>query len=174
MIKAFILFFSIFFAFFSSAEESVFDILPEEQSDDFIVSEPDEEITDPAILKQDIFSNTLSDSENSGNNEVTEKDYYNTAIIKILDKNIANFTLIPIKINTNTIFNNITIRPRLCFQTSNDGQIESKLLVEVRNNNANSNNKIFSSWIFANNPAISMFEHPQYNINLVKCENIKN
>ena len=92
-----------------------------------------------------------------------------TATIQALNKITAKTSLLNIKIGDKVDFGQISIIAHKCWKAPLDQKPESKLLLEVIENNEDLEKRIFYGWIFASSPSISGLEHPIYDLTALDC-----
>ena len=91
--------------------------------------------------------------------------------VKILDKVSSKSILLKIKIGIEKKFKNISIKGLKCKNSEFDDNPEITAYVQVRDL-TNSNNDevfVFNGWTFSSSPALNPFDHPVYDIWLMKC-----
>ena len=107
------------------------------------------------------------------NNLVSDELTYEGKFIelKILDKVSSKNYKVQIKIGEEKIFKNISIKPFKCKNSEFDDNPEITAYMQVQDITLNSNDKVFvfNGWTFSSSPSISLFDHPVYDIWLIKC-----
>ena len=91
--------------------------------------------------------------------------------IKILDKvNSKNSTLV-LKIGEEQKFKNLSIKALKCKNSEFDDNPEITAYIQVRDLNNKNNDEVFvfNGWMFSSSPSIKPFDHPVYDVWLVKC-----
>ena len=91
--------------------------------------------------------------------------------IKILDKvNSKNSTLV-LKIGEEQKFKNLSIKALKCKNSEFDDNPEITAYMQVQDITLKSNDKVFvfNGWTFSSSPSVSLFDHPVYDIWLIKC-----
>ncbi len=93
--------------------------------------------------------------------------------MKVLDKVSSKNYKIEIKIGDEKIFKNISIKPLKCKNSEfdDDPEIIAYLQVKDLKNDNNDEVFIFNGWTFSSSPSINTFDHPVYDIWLIKCFN---
>lgn len=125
------------------------------------VSETDNQITDQKLTLDKVDSSRFS----------------NVAIVQGLNKITAKSSPIEIRIGDTVKFGQLSITALKCWQAPLEQKPESKILLEIYDNNSASENKeqkktrIFYGWMFASSPSISTLEHPIYDITAIGCKN---
>jgi len=100
--------------------------------------------------------------------------FLNTATIQVLNKITAKAEKISLQAKKPLIINNIEIILHKCWQAPSYQRPETKILLEVLQNDNNQNKKtIFYGWLFASSPSLSSLEHPIYDIVALNCSKSK-
>ena len=91
--------------------------------------------------------------------------------IKILDKVSSKTNLLKIKIGEEKKFKNLLIKSLKCKNSEFDDSPEITAYIQVKDITNKNNNEvfIFNGWTFSSSPAINPFDHPVYDIWLIKC-----
>ena len=91
--------------------------------------------------------------------------------IKILDKVSSKTNLLKLKIGVEKKFQNLLINSLKCKNSEFDDNPEITAYIQVKDLTNKSNNEvfIFNGWTFSSSPAINPFDHPVYDIWLIKC-----
>ena len=91
--------------------------------------------------------------------------------IKILDKVSSKTSQLSINIDQETKFENLIIKILKCKNSEFDDNPEVTAYMQVQDITLNSNDKVFvfNGWTFSSSPSISLFDHPVYDIWLIKC-----
>tara|TARA_B100000965_G_C19334704_1_gene644633 strand:+ start:323 stop:724 length:402 start_codon:yes stop_codon:yes gene_type:complete len=91
--------------------------------------------------------------------------------IKILDKISSKNTLIKLKNREDTIYKDLLIKSMKCKNSEFDDNPEISAYIQVSDlTNKNKNDVfVFNGWMFSSSPSIVPFDHPVYDIWLVKC-----
>ena len=79
--------------------------------------------------------------------------------IKILDKVSSKTSQLSLNIEQETKFENLIIRILKCKNSEFDDNPEVTAYMQV----------VFNGWTFLSSPSISLFDHPVYDIWLIKC-----
>ena len=137
-------------AFSSYAEESIFDI----------AEDPDSEI-----------DSAFSAVENSAPEKVaTTSGFYDSAKIIALNKITANSEEIILKIGKTSYFHNAEIKLNKCWKSPDQYMPNNQILLDVVENKADEDAKsIFHGWLISSQPALATLEHPVYEIMAVEC-----
>ena len=91
--------------------------------------------------------------------------------IKILDKVSSKNSLLKLKIGEEKIFKNLLIKSLKCKNSEFDDNPEITAYIQVKDltNRDNDEVFVFNSWTFSSSPTINPFDHPVYDIWLIKC-----
>jgi len=91
--------------------------------------------------------------------------------IKILDKVSSKNSLLKLKIGEEKIFKNLLIKSLKCKNSEFDDNPEITAYIQVKDltNKDNDEVFVFNSWTFSSSPTINPFDHPVYDIWLMKC-----
>ena len=91
--------------------------------------------------------------------------------IKILDKVSSKTNLLKLIIGEEKKFQNLLIKSLKCKNSEFDDNPEITAYIQVKDLVNKDNNEvfIFNGWTFSSSPAINPFDHPVYDIWLIKC-----
>jgi len=91
--------------------------------------------------------------------------------IKILDKVSSKSNLLKLKIGEEKKYKNLLIKSLKCKNSEFDDNPEITAYIQVKDltNKDNDEVFIFNGWTFSSSPTIRPFDHPVYNIWLIKC-----
>ncbi len=91
--------------------------------------------------------------------------------IKILDKISSKNTLLKLKNGDLVSFKDLSIKSLKCKNSEFDDNPEITAYIQVIDLNNSSNDEVFvfNGWMFSSSPSITPFDHPVYDIWLVKC-----
>ena len=91
--------------------------------------------------------------------------------IKILDKVSSKNSQLILKIGEEKKFENLMIKTLKCKNSEFDDNPEITAYLQVRDVTYKENDKVFvfNGWTFSSSPSLRPFEHPVYDIWLVKC-----
>ena len=94
-----------------------------------------------------------------------------TTDIKILDKISSKNELIKLTNNEEYIYKDLSIKSIKCSESEFDDNPEIKAYIQVRDLTKKDRNNVyvFNNWMFSSSPSIEPFDHPVYDIWLVKC-----
>ena len=101
-----------------------------------------------------------------------EKIYFgNNVDIKILDKLSSKNKLVQINIGEEYIFKNLALKVLKCKNSKFDDTPEITSYLQVRDLNNKNNNEVFvfNGWTFSSSPSIQAFDHPVYDLWILKC-----
>jgi hypothetical protein len=120
------------------------------------------------ILIYFIFSNLYNLVSATENVENLEGNFIE---IKILDKVSSKNNLLRLKIGEETRYKNLLIKSLKCKNSEFDDNPEITAYIQVKDltNNDNDEVFIFNGWTFLSSPTINTFDHPVYDIWLIKC-----
>ena len=91
--------------------------------------------------------------------------------IKILDKISSKNTLLKLKNGEETKYKDLLIKSMKCKNSEFDDNPEITAYIQVSDlTNKNKDDVfVFNGWMFSSSPSIAPFDHPVYDIWLVKC-----
>ena len=91
--------------------------------------------------------------------------------IKILDKISSKNTLLKLKNGDLVSFKDLSIKSLKCKNSEFDDNPEITAYIQVTDLNNSNNDEVFvfNGWMFSSSPSITPFDHPVYDIWLVKC-----
>ena len=91
--------------------------------------------------------------------------------VKILDKVSSKTNLLKLRIGEEKKFQNLLIKSLKCKNSEFDDNPEITAYIQVQDITNKDNNEvfIFNGWTFSSSPAINPFDHPVYDIWLIKC-----
>ena len=91
--------------------------------------------------------------------------------IKILDKVSSKSNLLKLRIGKEKKYKNLLIKSLRCKNSEFDDNPEITAYIQVQDltNIGNDEVFIFNGWTFLSSPTINPFDHPVYNIWLIKC-----
>ena len=101
-----------------------------------------------------------------------EKIYFgNNVDIKILDKLSSKNKLIKLEVGKNFQFKNLNLKVLKCKNSKfdDDPEITSYLQVKDLNNTDNNEVFVFNGWTFSSSPSIQVFDHPVYDLWILRC-----
>ena len=91
--------------------------------------------------------------------------------IKILDKVSSKNSKLEIQIGKETKFKNLLIKVLKCKNSEFDDSPEVTAYLQVKDVSDQSNDEVFvfNGWTFSSSPSVRPFDHPVYDIWLIKC-----
>ena len=103
----------------------------------------------------------------------SEKNETKFVEIKILDKVSSINSKLIIEIGNEVKFENLLIKTLKCKNSKFDDNPEITAYLQVRDLNKKNKDKvfIFNGWTFASSPSIKPFDHPVYDIWIIRCFN---
>ena len=98
----------------------------------------------------------------------TEGDFID---LKILDKISSKNTLVKLKNGELTTFKDLSIKSLKCKNSGFDDKPEITAYIQVKDLTDKNNNEVFvfNGWMFSSSPSITPFDHPVYDVWLIKC-----
>ena len=93
--------------------------------------------------------------------------------LKILDKVSSKDQILKIKIGEIVIHKNLSIKATKCKNSEFDDDPEIITYIQVKDINERSKDKvfIFNGWMFSSSPSLNPFDHPVYDLWVIKCYN---
>ena len=91
--------------------------------------------------------------------------------LKILDKISSKNTLIKLRNGELITFKDLSIKSLKCKNSEFDDDPEITAYIQVKDLTDENNNEVFvfNGWMFSSSPSITPFDHPVYDVWLVKC-----
>ena len=91
--------------------------------------------------------------------------------IKILDKISSKNTLLKLKNEKLIKFKDLEIKSLKCKNSEFDDNPEITAYIQVRDLTYKNNDEVFvfNGWMFSSSPSITPFDHPVYDVWLVRC-----
>ena len=91
--------------------------------------------------------------------------------IKILDKISSKNVLIQLKNGDLITFKDLSIKSLKCKNSEFDDNPEITAYIQVKDLTDENNNEVFvfNGWMFSSSPSITPFDHPVYDVWLIKC-----
>ena len=113
------------------------------------------------LLSKIFFSNLKSDNNLEGN--FTD--------IKILDKISSKNKLLKLTNGKETQYKDLLIKSMKCKNSEFDDNPEITAYIQVKDLTDKNNNEVFvfNGWMFSSSPSITPFDHPVYDVWLIKC-----
>ena len=91
--------------------------------------------------------------------------------LKILDKISSKNTLVKLKNGELFTFKDLSIKSLKCKNSEFDDNPEITAYIQVKDLTDENNNEVFvfNGWMFSSSPSITPFDHPVYDVWLIKC-----
>ena len=91
--------------------------------------------------------------------------------LQILDKISSKNTLIELKNGELITFKDLSIKSLKCKNSEFDDNPEIIAYMQVKDLTDENNNEVFvfNGWMFSSSPSITPFDHPVYDVWLIKC-----
>ena len=91
--------------------------------------------------------------------------------LKILDKISSKNTLIKLRNGELNTFKDLSIKSLKCKNSEFDDDPEITAYIQVKDLTDDNNNEVFvfNGWMFSSSPSITPFDHPVYDVWLIKC-----
>ena len=91
--------------------------------------------------------------------------------IKILDKISSKNTLLKLKNGQLLKFKDLSIQSLKCKNSEFDDNPEITTYLQVKDNKNSNNDEVFvfNGWTFSSSPSIQVFDHPVYDLWILKC-----
>jgi hypothetical protein len=91
--------------------------------------------------------------------------------LKILDKISSKNTLVKLKNGELITFKDLSLKSLKCKNSEFDDNPEITAYIQVKDLTDENNNEVFvfNGWMFSSSPSITPFDHPVYDVWLVKC-----
>ena len=91
--------------------------------------------------------------------------------LKILDKISSKNTLLKLKNGELISFKDLSIKSLKCKNSEFDDNPEITAYIQVKDLTDENNNEVFvfNGWMFSSSPSITPFDHPVYDVWLIKC-----
>ena len=91
--------------------------------------------------------------------------------LKILDKISSKNTLVKLKNGELVTFKDLSIKSLKCKNSEFDDNPEITAYIQVKDLTDKNNNEVFvfNGWMFSSSPSITPFDHPVYDVWLIKC-----
>ena len=91
--------------------------------------------------------------------------------IKILDKLSSKNKSLQLKVGEDYVFKNLILKVLKCKNSKFDDNPEITSYLQVKDINNQNNNEVFvfNGWTFSSSPSIQVFDHPVYDLWILKC-----
>ena len=104
--------------------------------------------------------------------QADELDYFGKKIdIRILDKLSSKSKLLKLDIGKSLTYKNLEIKVLKCKNSKFDDNPEITTYLQVKDNKNSNNDEVFvfNGWTFSSSPSIQVFDHPVYDLWILKC-----
>ena len=100
--------------------------------------------------------------------DVSDKTFID---LKILDKISSKNILIKLKNGELVTFKDLSIKSLKCKNSEFDDNPEITAYIQVKDLTDKNNNEVFvfNGWMFSSSPSVTPFDHPVYDVRLMKC-----
>ena len=91
--------------------------------------------------------------------------------LKILDKISSKNSLVKLRNGELITFKDLSIKSLKCKNSEFDDDPEITAYIQVKDLTDENNNEVFvfNGWMFSSSPSITPFDHPVYDVWLIKC-----
>jgi hypothetical protein len=91
--------------------------------------------------------------------------------LKVLDKISSKNTLVKLRNGELITFKDLSIKSLKCKNSEFDDDPEITAYIQVKDLTDENNNEVFvfNGWMFSSSPSITPFDHPVYDVWLIKC-----
>ena len=104
--------------------------------------------------------------------QADDLEYFGKKIdIKILDKLSSKSKLLKLDIGKNFLYKNLEIKVLKCKNSKFDDNPEITTYLQVKDNKISNNDEVFvfNGWTFSSSPSVQVFDHPVYDLWILKC-----
>ena len=104
--------------------------------------------------------------------QADDLEYFGKKIdIRILDKLSSKSKLLKLDIGKNFSYKNLEIKVLKCKNSKFDDNPEITTYLQVKDNKNSDNDEVFvfNGWTFSSSPSIQVFDHPVYDLWILKC-----
>ena len=91
------------------------------------------------------------------------------AVLQGLDKITERVSELPIQNGQTVQFGSLVIRVSACNRRPPEEPPEATAFVEIGDGKQTPPTLLFRGWMFASSPAVSAFEHPVYDVRVLRC-----
>ena len=101
-----------------------------------------------------------------------ELNYFGKKVdIKILDKLSSKNKLLNLNIGEDYIYKNLVLKVLKCQNSKFDDNPEITSYLQVKDIKNKNNNEVFvfNGWTFSSSPSIQVFDHPVYDLWILRC-----
>ena len=99
-------------------------------------------------------------------------EYFGKKIdIRILDKLSSKSELLKLDIGKNSLYKNLEIKVLKCKNSKFDDNPEITTYLQIKDSKNSNNDEVFvfNGWTFSSSPSIQVFDHPVYDLWILKC-----
>ena len=104
--------------------------------------------------------------------QADDLDYFGKKIdIRILDKLSSKSKLLKLDIGKSLSYKNLEIKVLKCKNSKFDDNPEITTYLQVKDSKNSNNDEVFvfNGWTFSSSPSIQVFDHPVYDLWILKC-----
>ncbi|WP_075482421.1 DUF2155 domain-containing protein [Candidatus Pelagibacter communis] len=104
--------------------------------------------------------------------QADDLDYFGKKIdIRILDKLSSKNKLLKLNIGENFLYKNLEIKVLKCKNSKFDDNPEITTYLQVKDSKISNNDEVFvfNGWTFSSSPSIQVFDHPVYDLWILRC-----
>ena len=104
--------------------------------------------------------------------QADDLDYFGKKIdIRILDKLSSKSKLLKLDIGKSFSYKNLEIKVLKCKNSKFDDNPEITTYLQVKDSKNSNNDEVFvfNGWTFSSSPSIQVFDHPVYDLWILKC-----
>ena len=104
--------------------------------------------------------------------QADDLDYFGKKIdIRILDKLSSKSERLKLDIGENFSYKNLEIKVLKCKNSKFDDNPEITTYLQVKDSKNSNNDEVFvfNGWTFSSSPSIQVFDHPVYDLWILKC-----
>ena len=104
--------------------------------------------------------------------QAEDLDYFGKKIdIRILDKLSSKSKLLKLDIGKSFSYKNLEIKVLKCKNSKFDDNPEITTYLQVKDSKNSNNDEVFvfNGWTFSSSPSIQVFDHPVYDLWILKC-----
>ena len=101
-----------------------------------------------------------------------ELNYFGKKVdIKVLDKLSSKNKLLKLDVGENFSYKNLEIKVLKCKNSKFDDNPEITSYLQVKDSKNSNNDEVFvfNGWTFSSSPSIQVFDHPVYDLWILKC-----
>lgn len=91
------------------------------------------------------------------------------AVLQGLDKITARVSELPVPNGETVAFRGLLIRVRACNDRPPEEPPEAAAFLEIADAKTTPPTELFRGWMFASSPAVAAFEHPVYDVRVLRC-----